>query len=298
MQTCSKIFLALLVASGLAGCGQAKQNEEANKKEIRSIVQSYQEAYNKQNVKELTAHWASDAIYINPVTGDSAEGKEAIEKLFREKFEQGKKRHLDVTIKSIDFPSADEAIENGMMKVTVGDQPMQQVAYETEYVRENGKWLINAIREIELQEPSSNFEQLKDLAWLIGKWEDSDDNVEILFDNQWDKYKNFITQSFKMKILEQDDIEGKQIIAWDSANGVIRSWVFDSDGEFGEGTWEKVDNSWYATMRYTLSDGRIGSSKNIYTPVDDHSYTFASVEREVDEEILPDISPVTVEKIE
>ncbi len=184
------------------------------------------------------------------------------------------------------------------MKVTVDDQPVQQIAYQTEYVKENGKWLIKSIKEIELQEPSSNFEHLKDLAWLVGKWEDSDDNVDILFDNQWDKYKNFITQYFKMKIYGQDDIEGKQIIAWDPVKDVIRSWVFDSDGGFGEGTWEKEDKSWYATMHYTLSDGSVGSSKNIYTPVDDRSYTFASIEREVGGEILPDMNPVTVEKIE
>lgn len=297
MQRCSKIILTLLAAAWLAGCDQAKQNEEADKKAIRNLVQSYQEAYNQQDAAKLTAQWASEATYINPVTGESAEGREAIEKLFKEKFAQGKKRHLEITIHSIEFPNADEAIENGVMKVTVDDQPAGQVAYQAGYVRENGKWLVNTISEIELQEPSSNFEKLKDLAWLVGKWEDSDDNVEILFDNQWDKHKNFITQYFKMKIYGQDDIEGKQIIAWDPVKEVIRSWVFDSDGEFGEGTWEKIDKSWYATMHYTLSDGRIGLSKNVYTSVDDRSYTFASVEREVDGEILPDMNPVTVEKI-
>lgn len=298
MQTYSKIILTLLAAIWLTGCDQTKQDEKADEKAIRNIVQSYQEAYNRQDAAKLTAEWASDASYINPVTGESAEGKEAIEKLFKEKFAQGKKRHLEITIKSIEFPNTDEAIENGVMKVIVDDQPAQQVAYQASYAKENGKWLVKSINEIELQEPSSNFEQLKDLAWLVGKWEDSDDNVDILFDNQWDKYKNFLTQHFTMKIHGQDDIEGRQIIAWDPVKNVIRSWVFDSDGEFGEGTWEKVDKSWYATMQYTLNDGRIGSSKNIYTPIDDHSYTFASVEREVDGEILPDMNPVTVEKIE
>lgn len=297
MQTFSKIILTLFATAWLVGCGQAK-NQEAEEKAIRNLVQSYEEAYNQQDAAKLTAQWASDATYINPVTGESAKGKEAIERLFREKFAQNKGRHLKITIKSIEFPNADEAIENGVMSVTVDDQPEQKVAYRTDYVKENGKWLVKGISEIELQEPSSNFEQLKDLAWLVGKWEDSDDNVDILFDNQWDKYKNFITQHFKMKIYGEDDIEGKQIIAWDPVKDVIRSWIFDSDGGFGEGTWEKEDTSWYATMHFTLSDGSIASSINIYTPVDDHSYTFASVEREVDGEILPDMDPVTVEKVE
>lgn len=298
MQTFSKIVLTLLATAWLAGCGQSQQDEKADEKAIRNVVQSYQEAFNQQDAEKLTTQWAPDATYFNPVTGESAEGREAIQKLFKEKFAEGKKRHLEISINSIEFPNPDEAIENGVMKMTINDQTAQQVAYQTTYVRENGQWWVKAINEIELQESSSNFEKLKDLAWLVGKWEDYDDHVEILFDNQWDKYKNFITQHFKMKIYGQDDIEGKQIIAWDPVKDIIRSWVFDSDGGFGEGTWEKVDNSWYATMHFTLGDGRVASSINIYTPVDDYNYTFASVEREVDGEILPNMNPVTVEKME
>lgn len=298
MQAFSKIVLAFLAVAWLTGCGQAKKNEEADDKAIRSVVQSYQEAYNQQDAAKLAAQWAPDALYINPVTGESAEGRDAIERHFKEKFAQGKKRRLEITIKSIEFPSADEAVEKGIMKVTLDDQPAQQMAYQAGYVRENGKWLLKSINEIELQEPLSHFEQLKDLAWLVGKWQDSDDNVDILFDIQWDTHKNFITQHFTMKIYGHDDIEGKQIIAWDPVKDVVRSWVFDSDGGFGEGTWEKVDKSWYATMHYTLGDGRVASSKNIYTPIDDQSYSFASVEREVDGDILPNMNPVTVEKVE
>lgn len=297
MQKCSKVVLTLLTAVLFAGNVQAQQNEENNEKAVRDVVQAYKEAYNQQDAAKLAALWASDATYINPVTGESAEGKEAIEKLFREKFAQGKKRSLEVEIKSIEFPDVDEAVEKGVMKVTIPDQPVQQMAYQMSYVKENGKWLLDDFNEIELQQATSNYEELKDLAWLVGKWEDSDDNVQILFDTQWDKFKNFITQNFQMKIYGQDDIEGKQIIAWDPVKESVRSWVFDSDGGFGEGTWEKMDKSWYATMRFTLSDGRVGSSKNIYTPINESSYTFASVEREVGGEVLPDMDPVTVEKV-
>lgn len=297
MQKRFKIILVLLAGAWLAGCNQPQQHDAADEKAIRNTVQAYQEAYNQQDFTKLAALWSSDAVYLNPVTGENAEGREAIEKLFQERFAKGKS-HLEIGIDSIEFTDADEAVENGVVKFTLPNQPEQEMAYAATFVKENGKWLLNALNEIELQKPSSNVEQLKELAWLVGKWEDSDDNVQILFDNQWDKYKNFLTQQFKMKIYGHDDIEGKQIIAYDPVKNTIRSWVFDSDGEFGEGTWEKVDKSWYATMQYTLNDGRVASSKNIYTPVNDRSYLFSSVEREVDGEILPDMNPVTVEKID
>ncbi len=298
MRTFFKTVLMVLTAVWLAGCDRAVQDKKADEKAIQNIVQSYQETYNQQDATKLITYWTTDAIYINPVTGESAEGREAIEKLFKEKFTQGKKRHLEITTKSIQFPNVDEAIETGLMKVTVADQPVQQMAYQAEYVKENGQWLLKTISEIELQKAVSNSEQLKDLSWLLGQWKDSDGNVDILFDTHWDKHKNFIIQHFKMKIYGQDDIEGKQIIAWDSVKNVVRSWIFDSDGGFGEGTWEKEDKSWYSTMRFTLSDGRVASSINRYTFVDDHTYTFDSTEREVDGEILPDMDPVTVKRID
>lgn len=297
MMNCLKIFLTVLSAAWLVGFTQTQSSKDVDETTIRSAVQVLQEAYNQQDGTKLSTLWTSDATYNNPVTGDFAEGREAIEKLFKEKFSQDKKRHLEITIKDIEFSNADEALERGIMKVTSSDQTTQQAAFQLRFAKENGKWLISDFNEIELKNAPSNFEKLKELDWLVGKWEDSDDNVQILFDNQWDKYKNFLTENFKMSIYGQDDIEGKQIIAWDPINESIRSWVFDSDGGFGEGKWEKIDKSWHATMQFTLSDGRTASSTNIYTPVDDHSYTFSSVERQIDDEILPDLDPVTVEKI-
>lgn len=287
-----KYFLALVLSVWVAGCNQAD-----NKKEIQNTIQSYQEAYNQQDAEKFAALWATDATYLNPITGETAEGRESIGKLFKERFAKGKKIHLEITTKSIEFPSSDQAIETGVMKVTIPDKPFQQFAYQLELIKEKGKWLVNSIGEIELQEAPSNFEHLKDLEWLVGYWEDTDDNVQISFTNQWDAHKNFLTENFKMKIYGHDDIEGKQIIGWDPVKKTIRSWIFDSDGGFGEGTWEKIDKSWHVAVHFTLSDGHTASAKNIYTPINEHSYTFASAEREVDGEILPDMDPVTVEKL-
>src|SRR3954454_15807980 len=105
MKTCSKLIMILLVAAWLSGCSQSKQNKESDEKAIRNIVQSYQEAYNQQDAAKLTAQWTSNATYFNPATGESAEGREAIEQLFKKKFALGKKRHLEVIIKSIEFPN-------------------------------------------------------------------------------------------------------------------------------------------------------------------------------------------------
>ena len=290
----SKIFSALAISILIVGCSQ---NDKPNEQAIRDAIKNYQDAYNQQDADKLTAIWGSHASYKNPITGKSAVGREAIRKLYQESFAKDKKVHLEIVNQSIEFPSTNEAIEKGVMKVSSQDAPPKQLAYQANFIKENGKWFLDSIGEIELQVAPTNFEQLKDLSWMVGNWEDSDENIQILFTNKWDTNKNFLTENFKMKIYGHDDIQGYQIIGWDPIKNVIRSWVFDSDGGFGEGTWEKFDKSWYVTLQFTLSDGRLASSKNIYTPIDANSYTFTSTDREIDGEILPNTDPVTVEKI-
>jgi hypothetical protein len=74
----------------------------------------------------------------------------------------------------------------------------------------------------------------------------------------------------------------------------IRSWVFDSDGGFGEGKWTRKDNRWLIQHTGTLPDGRKSSALNIITYIDDNSCTWQSIHREVNGDLLPNIDEVLV----
>lgn len=140
----------------------------------------------------------------------------------------------------------------------------------------------------------SHYDHLKDLEWLVGQWIDKENDIEMTLVCRWDKNRNFLIQNFVTKILNQEEIEGQQIIGWDPTEKRIRSWVFDSDGGFGESFWSQDDNSWYSTISFTLPDGRRASATHIYTKIDNNTYTFASVTRDVDGKLLPDIGPFKV----
>ena len=142
----------------------------------------------------------------------------------------------------------------------------------------------------------SHYPNLKEIEWLIGTWEDQAEDVTILVNGQWDKYKNFILQHFEWKVEDRDELELKQIIGWDPIQQKIRSWVFDSDGGFGEGLWTKVNDQWHVKMIYTLPDGRKGSATNVYAKNDNNSYSFSSFGREIDGEVLPNIKPTKLTK--
>jgi hypothetical protein len=89
---------------------------------------------------------------------------------------------------------------------------------------------------------------------------------------------------------------GMQVIGWDPLAKTLRSWVFDSDGGFGEGTWTNKGDRWYIQQRGVLADGRVTSAVNIITFLDENTCTLQSVSRTVGGELLPNIDEVKISK--
>lgn len=139
-----------------------------------------------------------------------------------------------------------------------------------------------------------SYEHLKELEWLVGKWEDNDkdDNVKVTSTFEWDEQKNFLLQHFTVKKEDKKALEGKQIIAFDPVRMKIRSWVFNSEGGFGESFWSREGNSWYSVLAFTTGDGSVASATHVYTKIDPDHYTFASFARSIDDKILPNIDPI------
>jgi hypothetical protein len=49
---------------------------------------------------------------------------------------------------------------------------------------------------------------------------------------------------FKVKGSDQSETDGWEIIGWDPDRQQIRSWIFDSNGGFGESTWANDGEHW------------------------------------------------------
>lgn len=155
------------------------------------------------------------------------------------------------------------------------------------------KKLTNPTVESEV-EASTQYEQLKNFDWLIGDWEDEDEDVKISSNYQWGDNKNYLVNKFTVAVAGKDELKGQQIILWDPIENQVRSWVFDSDGGFGEGSWSKQGDQWYVKMKFTRPDGQRASATNIYKKIDDSTYTFSSQGRDVNGAILPNVGPFKV----
>ena len=72
------------------------------------------------------------------------------------------------------------------------------------------------------------------------------------------------------------------------------SWTFESGGGFGEATWNRDGDRWLAAATGTLPDGRALSATNILTRVNRDTIRWASVDRTIGSEILPDGEEITL----
>jgi uncharacterized protein (TIGR02246 family) len=270
----------------------------ADEAAIRENAAKYVEAYNRRDSKTMASMWSPDAVYIDDSTGDRYVGRDEIAKHFDYLFAGAEDAELSISVNEIDFVSPNVAVEQGSAHVEYGEGEPEDTNYSAVHVKRDGQWLLDRVSEEEVapppEPPPSHYEELKALEFLVGSWIDSDENATIQTDCEWTKNKNFLTRSFAVVNGEDVGMSGMQVIGWDPAAKKIRSWVFDSDGGFGEGTWTQKDNRWFINAKGTLADGGITSATNILTKLDDDSYTWQSVNREADGEMLPNVEEVLV----
>lgn len=294
MKTLSTCFALLSMLVVCAGANNVRADQTEDEAAIRKNVESYTEAFNKQDAKALAELWSPEAVYTNPISGEAVAGREAIEKEFAASFAAQKGAKLETTVEAIRFISPNVAVENGTARVVVGEAKPTESSYSAIHVKRDGKWLLDRVTEEDLPEIVSNYEKLKGLEWMIGTWVDEDDASRVATTCQWSKNRNFIVRSFSITVGDRLDASGIQVIGWDPAAKQIRSWVFDSDGGIGEGVWTNKGNKWFIQAKDTSADGRKLTSQNVLTVVDNDRFTWQSVDRQVDGNVLPNIDEIVV----
>ena len=274
-------------------------DQSADEATIRQNAEQYVESFNARDAQKLAAFWSPEAVYMNPLTGDEVVGRPAIEEQFAGIFKDAGEAKLEVDIESIEFVSPNVAIERGIARVNRPDAEPEESTYTAVHVKRNGAWLLDRVSELdaatgEPAPPPSSYEHLKELEWMLGSWIDEDEGTTIQTDCEWTKNRNFMTRAFAVVISDQVDSSGMQIIGWDPVDKQIRSWVFDSDGGFSEGRWTSKGDRWFVQQTGTLPDGGKSSALNIFKKVDNDSFTWQSINRDVDGEVLPNVEEVLV----
>lgn len=273
----------------------APDDAQAAATAIRTQAEAYVDAYNRRDADALAALWDEHAVYVNRDTGEQVQGRAAIAAMFAETFAADQQSTLSVTIESIRLITPDVAVEDGTASWDVPDSEPIHASYTAVHVKRGDQWLIDSVREratrVDATQPPG---ELAELSWLVGEWVDADGDATVRTSCRWSRNKRFLISSFDVSLGEESTLEGTHVIGWDPDARRIRSWLFDSEGGFGEGAWRRVGGQWLVDMHSVLADGSHASAVMVYTPQEDGTFLWHSVDRRLNGEPLPDISEVTV----
>jgi uncharacterized protein (TIGR02246 family) len=284
---------------GLAGLALALgQATPANKESaVRAAVDSYTSAFNNGNLDGVLAQVASDADFIDD-SGKQYKGKADLAEVFKHSLAGLKGSKLKSTITSIHFLRPDVAVVDGKADVTAPDGTTDSGRFTSTWTNSKGKWVLSCVRNLRgsqaIPEPAAA--ALRQLEWLIGDWAHEGTSYLVQVKGRWALEKSFLVLEYTARGKEGEDLTVLQYFAWDPADEVIRSWFFDSKGGHGGGDWARDGNTWTADWRGELADGRPASSVNSIQFIDDKTFLFRSVDREIDGEPLADLEVRFVRK--
>jgi uncharacterized protein (TIGR02246 family) len=268
---------------------------EPDRQAIDKLSKEMAQAFDKRDAAGVAAHYTAEGEFIRN-DGEAIRGRAEIQKAYAEFFKKltGKPK-LELQSDGLRFPSADTAIAEVTLRLKNEEgETIASSWRNTLLVREGGQWKVAITREWDRDVAQDV--TLKELEWLIGIWQVATKDREVTTTYEWDENKVFIRGKFAVKEGGKVIESGTQMIGKDNADGVIRSWVFQSDGGFGGGVWTREGKKWTVNVRGVMPDGKELTGHSIYVHVDSNTHSWQAVNRKLDGEPVPDTVPIKVTK--
>ncbi len=287
------LFVALSASVVSAQDAGRMSSDEA---QVRAAVDGYLNAINTGDAAAAAEFWSETGQMVNS-DGSRLQGKAAIQQDLESFLNENQQSQVNVSNVSIRFLTPTVALEEGQASLVNAVGESSSSTYQSIHVKQDGQWKLESLRETEVTPPPSSHDHLKELQWMIGDWIDQDDQTIIETSCRWTSNGNFMTRSFKVTTNGAVELDGTQVIGWDPQRKQIRSWVFDSEGGFGDGSWTRSGDQWTVKNKFKMSDGRDGKSTNTFTYVDNDTFKWQSKNRSLGEERLPDVNAVAVNRV-
>lgn len=292
------IASALVAAIAVSMAAAQNNPDDPRRAEIADTARAFVAAFEREDAGALANFWAPEGDYID-INGRRIEGRDAIRADFEHLFAENQNLKLRIDVESLRFPTQDTAIEDGVTTVFSPDGGLpNRVRYTNHFIRSSGKWLLSSVRE-SAYNPPSNYDHLRALEWTIGEWsEDTEGPQGARAVFEWAPERNFIAVHRAVQVGNDILFNGSERIGWDPSTGVIRSWSFEADGGFGEGTWTRRDDrTWVIRTSSVLRSGNRMTATAVITRVDEHTITWQATNQRVDDQPVPDTAVITMKRV-
>jgi uncharacterized protein (TIGR02246 family) len=261
---------------------------------IRAIGKSLVDAYQQHDAKAFAALFTANGEYVDENEA-LFHGREEIENEFAAFFKANPDTSILVQLE------AARPIAPGVVKVpggtsfrrTAADQPAKGRC-SLVCVKEGEHWRIASLREVAQNDEASHHEQLRALEWMLGEWVSEGQRSEIHFSCHWDRHRNFLIRDFLIRTAEGTAISGTQRIGYDPVSDHLKTWIFDSDGGFSDGYFQREGANWVLHTSGITAGGQMAAGTEIFTPIDEHHIAWDSVDRFVGGTRIADSGKTTI----
>ncbi|SIO65802.1 conserved hypothetical protein [Singulisphaera sp. GP187] len=262
--------------------------------ELRNQLKALYHAYNQADAKAVSARFTDDAALIDQ-DGGEVRGRDAIGRHYADAFDNGPTCKIAGEVDTVRFLTPDVASVLGHFQLEdEAGAALSTGQYSLIAVRKGGEWRLAELRDgsTTTAESADKEEPLRELEWLVGDWVDEGEDGKIVTTVRWDEDQKFLVRKYSVQIGGAPARSGTQWIGWDPQAKQIRSWVFDSEGGFGQGQWTRSGDSWIIKAGGVTGDGLTTSATQVLESVNKDAIKFQSIDRIVGTELLPDIDEV------
>jgi uncharacterized protein (TIGR02246 family) len=290
------------IASGLVAPSRGTNPQEGQKAEvatptspsdveIHNLLKALTTAYNQADAKGLAAVFTDDAILFDQ-DGKEVRGRDAIGRQYGEAFDLGPTCKIVEEVEAVHFLSPEVASVIGHFHL---DDEKGTALFSGRYnliaVRKQNQWKLAELRDLATASGDAADKRgpLRELEWLVGDWVDEGEDGKGASTVRWEEGKKFLVRKYSLQADGEPDSSETQWIGWDPQAKQIRSWVFDSTGDFGQGQWTRSGDAWIIKASGVTADGLTTSSTQIIERINKDSLKLRANERIVGTELLPDI---------
>ncbi len=292
----SLFTVVLAIASAVSSAEQTAGKSQTAA--IHKTIAALEERFNRGDAKGLAALWMTDGDFVGP-SGERIAGSKNIEAAFREFFTAHRHCKLRLGVVNVRLVTADVASVEAIAAMT---PPPEDLAGEPRstilLVLRDGRWLIDNIHEAVGAAPS-HYGRLKELGWMVGDWAseaNSSSAVSVHSTCDWTANGSYLIRKFTIR--RKDGVAGgTEVIGWDPRGHRIRSWIFESDGGFGESEWTRNALGWTIKYRGVLADGSDVSATQTLVHVEADTLTLESTGRTTNGQKQPDMARLTVKRL-
>lgn len=304
------LIAAAVLSLGISTAGQSIAQSQAkataNREEpvrstddqagIEKLLKKVTTAYNKGDAEAISGLFQDDAILIDG-EGVEIQGRPAVEKHYEAAFAGGPPAEISAVLKSARFPRPNVASVHGEFRLLDSSGTVFAVGrFGLIAAREKDEWKIAELRDhsIEMVERTEEIDHLKDLEWLLGDWVDESRDLKIESTVRWAEGRKYLIRTYSVRVPGQSATTATQWIGWDPRTDQIRSWIFDSDGGFGEGLWTRSNRGWVVKTTGVLPDGAPTSATIIIDSIGKHTVQIRSVNRIIGGRIHADLNNIVM----